>query len=99
MSVKDEVKAEQQRMIKERMEQRKTNGYKKVKSNDDSPSNIGYGCGTWLIIGFVLIVITLIYDWNFGERDYHDPSDWNFDGEVDQKDAEMKLDRILNNEK
>ncbi|MDM5249031.1 hypothetical protein [Lysinibacillus sp. G4S2] len=71
---------------------------KVVENNNDSPQKLGCGCGTWLIIGVVLMVISLIYGY-FGERDYYDPNDWNFDGKVDIKDAEMKLDRSLNNEK
>lgn len=97
MSAKDDFEADKQRIFNERMEQRKINGKKEEEDNNDSPQRLG--CGTLLLIGFVLTVIILIYDWNFGERDSYDPNDWNFDGKVDIKDAEMKLDRILDNEK
>ena len=96
MSIKDEVKAEQQRIFNERMEQRKVNGKTEVENNNDSPQRLG--CGTLLLIGLVLVVIILIYDWNFGERDSYDPNDWNFDGKVDIDDAEKKLDWLIENE-
>lgn len=96
MSIKDEVKAEQQRIFNERMEQRKANEKTEVKNNDDSPQRLG--CGTLLLIGFVLVVIIFIYDWNFGERDSYDLNDWDFDGDVDYNDAEKKLDWLIENE-
>ncbi len=94
MSVRDEVKAEQQRMFQERMAQRKANENKGVANNNDSSQ--GSGCSVFLLIGFALFVIILIA--TFGGSDIYDHNDWNFDGKVDYDDAEKKLDWLQKNE-
>lgn len=92
MTVKDEIKADQQRIFNERMERRK-------KEEAENPTRINekFGCGVALFIIILFAFIWTVNNWEDDNKRY-DPSDWNFDGKVDIKDAEMKLDRILDNE-
>lgn len=92
MSVKDEVKAEQQRMIKERMEQRK-----KEEAKNPTKINEKLGCGVVLFIFILFAFIWIIGNWE-SDNDSYDPNDWDFDGDVDVNDAEKKLDWLIENE-
>lgn len=92
MSIKDEVKAEQQRIFNEKMEQRK-----KEEAINPTKINEKFGCGVVLFIIILFAFIWIVGNWE-SENESYDPNDWNFDGKVDIKDAEKKLEWIIENE-